>query len=104
MLSQAINNYSNNNSYNFSDGSGSNVDVVGTIKTLIPTQSGVTKAWGNTMILADGSYIANVHDISNDDFHNLFVGEKVEVKGGYMQTPSNNNAPIFHVDSVKIYQ
>jgi hypothetical protein len=103
-LSQAIKNYSDNNSYNFSDGSGSNVDVVGTIKNLVPIQSGVTEAFGNTIIITDGIYTANIHNISDVDFQNLTVGEKVEIRGGYMQSPSNNNAPIIRVDSVKIYQ
>jgi hypothetical protein len=103
-LSQAIENYSENDAYNFSDGSDSNVDVIGTIKTLMPAQTGVTAAFGNSVIIIGGTYSAAVHQIDDTDFQALSVGEKVEVKGGYMQDPENNVVQVIKVESVKEFQ
>ncbi len=100
-LSKAIENYSDNTAYDFSTGSGSNIDVTGTVAGLVPAQSGVTSAFGNTAIVKDGAYSAAVHQISDSDFALLAVGEQVEVKGGYMQEPSGSVVQIIKVASVK---
>jgi len=101
LLSQAIQNYSDNTAYSFSDGSGSNVDVIGTVSDLVPAQSGVTSAFGNTVIIKDGVYSAAVHQVSEADFNALTAEERVEVQGGYMQQPANNVVQIVRVNSVK---
>jgi hypothetical protein len=102
QLSQAVQNYSDNSNYNFNDGSGSNVDIVGTIKDIIPAQSqnAALSAFGNTIIIIDGIYSAAIHEITDSDFQTLSKGDKVEVKGGYMQSPENNVVQIVKVGSV----
>lgn len=94
---------------NYSEAAASNVDVLGVVTSLQPAQSdSVLASWGNTILIKDGSYGAAVHDVSVADFQKLSLGDEVEVKGGYMQDPSNDAegggwvVQIFHTISVEV--